>query len=146
MTSITRRWSCLPLSALAIGLTIMPAIAQTAHGPNSHAAAAVARLPKGFAEKRANVDGVTISYKIGGQGPVVVLLHGYTQTSHMWAPLMPRLATSHTVIAPEGKLEARVSRDAEARAWLATAADELRAMGIGAWLARAEALLAALGR
>jgi tetratricopeptide (TPR) repeat protein len=45
-----------------------------------------------------------------------------------------------------GKLEARVSRDAEARAWLTTAADELRAMGIGAWLARAEALLAALGR
>ena len=61
----------------------------------------MASLPKGVIEKRANVDGVRINYKIGGQGPAVVLLHGYAQTSHMWLPLMPRLATSHTVIAPD---------------------------------------------
>jgi pimeloyl-ACP methyl ester carboxylesterase len=60
-----------------------------------------ASLPKGFTEESANVDGVKINYKIGGRGPVVVLLHGYTQTSHMWIPLMPLLATSHTVIAPD---------------------------------------------
>jgi pimeloyl-ACP methyl ester carboxylesterase len=60
-----------------------------------------ARLPKGFTEKSGNVDGVKIIYTIGGRGPVVVLLHGYTQTSHMWIPLMPLLATSHTVIAPD---------------------------------------------
>ncbi len=60
-----------------------------------------ARLPKGFTEESANVDGVKISYKSGGRGPVVVLLHGYTQTSHMWIPLMRLLATSHTVIAPD---------------------------------------------
>ncbi len=59
------------------------------------------RLPEGFTENIANVDGVKINYKIGGRGPVVVLLHGYTQTSHMWLPLMPLLATSHTVIAPD---------------------------------------------
>ncbi|MGH2359006.1 MAG: alpha/beta fold hydrolase [bacterium] len=63
--------------------------------------AQAARLPNGCAEKSANVDGVKINYKIGGRGPVVVLLHGYTQTSHMWIPLMPLLATSHTVIAPD---------------------------------------------
>jgi pimeloyl-ACP methyl ester carboxylesterase len=34
-------------------------------------------------------------------GPVVVLLHGYTETSHMWLPLMPLLAKGHTVIAPD---------------------------------------------
>ena len=62
---------------------------------------ASARLPKGFTEKKARVNGVTISYKIGGQGPAVVLLHGYAQTSHMWRPLMPLLAPSHTVIAPD---------------------------------------------
>jgi pimeloyl-ACP methyl ester carboxylesterase len=62
---------------------------------------ASARLPRGFVEKRANVDGVTINYKVGGQGPVVVLLHGYAQTSHMWTPLMSVLATAHTVIAPD---------------------------------------------
>ena len=61
----------------------------------------MAGLPKGVVEKRANVDGVTINYKIGGRGPAVVLLHGYAQTSHMWIPLMPLLTTSHTVIAPD---------------------------------------------
>ena len=71
------------------------------HGRKSHSTTAAARLPKGFTEKIANVDGVKINYKIGGRGPVVVLLHGYTQTSHMWIPLMPLLATSHTVIAPD---------------------------------------------
>jgi pimeloyl-ACP methyl ester carboxylesterase len=30
-----------------------------------------------------------------------VLLHGYTQTSRMWHPLMPLLAASHTVVAPD---------------------------------------------
>jgi pimeloyl-ACP methyl ester carboxylesterase len=61
----------------------------------------MASLPKGVTEKRANVDGVKINYKIGGRGPAIVLLHGYAQTSHMWMPLMPLLATSHTVIAPD---------------------------------------------
>src|SRR5438034_10668699 len=64
-------------------------------------AISTARLPKGFTEKIANVDGVKINHKIGGWGPVVVLLHGYAQTSHMWLPLMPLLAASHTVIAPD---------------------------------------------
>jgi len=72
-----------------------------AHGRKSLSTMAAARLPKGFTEKSANVDGVTIRYKTGGQGPVVVLLHGYAQTSHMWRPLLPLLATSHTVIAPD---------------------------------------------
>ena len=32
---------------------------------------------------------------------MVMLLHGYAETSHMWIPLLPLLATSHTVIAPD---------------------------------------------
>lgn len=62
---------------------------------------AAAPLPQGFTEKTAMVDGVSINYKIGGRGPAVVLLHGYAQTSHMWTPLLPLLATTHTVIAPD---------------------------------------------
>ena len=52
-------------------------------------------------ENVAQVNGIRINYKIAGKGPAVVLLHGYTQTSHMWLPLIPRLAGSHTVIAPD---------------------------------------------
>ena len=58
-------------------------------------------LPAGFAEKSATVDGVKLTYKIGGTGPVVVLIHGYTQTSHMWLPLLSKLQASRTVIAPD---------------------------------------------
>jgi len=31
----------------------------------------------------------------------VVLLHGYAETSHMWLPLIAKLADKHTVIAPD---------------------------------------------
>ncbi|PYO53263.1 MAG: alpha/beta hydrolase, partial [Candidatus Rokuibacteriota bacterium] len=60
-----------------------------------------AQTGKRFRENSADVNGVRINYKIGGNGPVVVLLHGYTQTSHMWVPLISVLAASHTVIAPD---------------------------------------------
>jgi len=30
-----------------------------------------------------------------------VLLHGYAETGHMWRPIMPSLATRHTVIVPD---------------------------------------------
>src|SRR5438046_10756363 len=63
--------------------------------------ALAARLPKGFTEKSANVNGVRINYKIGGRGSVVVLIHGYAQTSHMWTPLMRLIAMAATVIAPD---------------------------------------------
>ena len=49
----------------------------------------------------ANVNGVRLHYLIAGQGDPVVLLHGYAQTSHMWRPLMAKLADRHTVIAPD---------------------------------------------
>src|SRR5262245_24645124 len=65
------------------------------------ATSAAAKLRGGLAERKANVDGVSIHYTIAGQGPAIVLLHGYAQTSHMWRPLMPLLAASHTVIAPD---------------------------------------------
>jgi pimeloyl-ACP methyl ester carboxylesterase len=89
--STTPRRLCLPLIASALGLNSVPASAQQV----------ASRLPQGCTEKIADVDGVKINYKIGGRGPVVVLLHGYAQTSHMWLPLMPLLAQSHTVIAAD---------------------------------------------
>jgi len=58
-------------------------------------------LPAGLRQDNAVVNGFRISYKIGGQGQAVVLLHGYAETSHMWLPLLPKLATNHTVIAPD---------------------------------------------
>ena len=48
-----------------------------------------------------NVNGVRLHYLVAGKGDPVVLLHGYAETSHMWRPLMARLAGAHTVIAPD---------------------------------------------
>src|SRR6266536_4480867 len=59
-----------------------------------------AKVPTGFTERDAEVNGVRIHYSIGGKGSPVVLLHGYAQTSHMWNPIMPLLAENHTVIVP----------------------------------------------
>jgi pimeloyl-ACP methyl ester carboxylesterase len=99
LTPIIERRLVLPLLAFAAGLPSLPALAQEA--AQVTAPAQTEQLPAGFTEKSAVVNGVRINYKIGGQGPAVVLLHGYTQTSHMWLPLMPLLAKSHTVIAPD---------------------------------------------
>jgi pimeloyl-ACP methyl ester carboxylesterase len=63
--------------------------------------ATAAKLPAGFIEKYADVNGVRLHYFIGGNGSPVVLLHGYAETSHMWFPIMPLLAKTHTVIVPD---------------------------------------------
>jgi pimeloyl-ACP methyl ester carboxylesterase len=49
----------------------------------------------------AEVDGVKLHYLTAGHGPAVILLHGYTQTSRMWRPIIPRLSEKFTVIAPD---------------------------------------------
>jgi pimeloyl-ACP methyl ester carboxylesterase len=49
----------------------------------------------------ATVNGVKLHYLQAGSGPVVVLVHGYTETSHMWVPLIASLAKTNTVIAPD---------------------------------------------
>jgi pimeloyl-ACP methyl ester carboxylesterase len=49
----------------------------------------------------ATVNGVKLHYLREGTGPAVILLHGYAETSHMWLPLIPKLAKNHTVIAPD---------------------------------------------
>src|SRR3984893_9503744 len=54
-----------------------------------------------IASQTATVDGMKIHYLTAGQGPAVILLHGYTQTSRMWRPLIPKLTAKFTVIAPD---------------------------------------------
>jgi pimeloyl-ACP methyl ester carboxylesterase len=55
----------------------------------------------GFRDRTAEVNGTRIHYRIGGKGPAIVLLHGYAETGHMWNPVMPLLAKTHTVIVPD---------------------------------------------
>src|SRR5436309_16045131 len=59
---------------------------------------ALAQTPE---SRFAEVNGVRLHYLCAGQGDPVVLLHGYAETSHMWRPLIAKLAQRHTVIAPD---------------------------------------------
>ena len=45
--------------------------------------------------------GHRLSYRIGGRGPVLVLIHGITNSSASWEPVLAQLATRFTVIAPD---------------------------------------------
>jgi pimeloyl-ACP methyl ester carboxylesterase len=54
-----------------------------------------------IASHTANVSGVSFHYLTAGQGPTVILLHGYAETSRMWKPIIPQLAARFTVIAPD---------------------------------------------
>jgi pimeloyl-ACP methyl ester carboxylesterase len=60
------------------------------------------KLGPGAIESRfAEVEGIQFHYLAAGHGPTAIFLHGYTQTSHMWRPLIPKLTEKFTVIAPD---------------------------------------------
>jgi pimeloyl-ACP methyl ester carboxylesterase len=63
-----------------------------------HPAVASAQAPQ---SKFAEVNGVKLHYLIAGKGDPILLLHGYAETSRMWLPLIPKLVSNHTVIAPD---------------------------------------------
>jgi pimeloyl-ACP methyl ester carboxylesterase len=65
------------------------------------AAAKVQPFPPGFRTQEIKTDGATIHVRVGGQGPAVVMLHGFGDTGDMWAPLAAALASSHTVVVPD---------------------------------------------
>lgn len=83
MQSVTRMFCAVALTVLAFAA---PPFDAHAEAPQS---------------KFAEVNGVRLHYLIAGKGDPVLLLHGYAETSHMWLPLIARLAGDHTVIAPD---------------------------------------------
>jgi len=55
----------------------------------------------GFHSRVIETPGARIRVRIGGTGPLVVLLHGYPQTGAMWHRIAARLAARHTVAVPD---------------------------------------------
>lgn len=59
-------------------------------------------LFEGFREVRVDTaPGTTIDARVGGDGPPVLLLHGYPQTRAAWHRVAPRLARRFTVVVPD---------------------------------------------
>lgn len=57
--------------------------------------------PDGFRTEEIATNGTVLHVRVGGEGPVVVLLHGYGETGDMWAPLAAELMRDHRVVAPD---------------------------------------------
>jgi pimeloyl-ACP methyl ester carboxylesterase len=48
-----------------------------------------------------NVHGHEIAYRTGGEGPVVLLIHGMAGSSAMWKPILPLISAEVTYLAPD---------------------------------------------
>ena len=77
------------LAAAAAALLAVPAHAR------------IEPFPATFHTKMVQTNGTSLYVRVGGQGPAVVLLHGFADTGDMWAPLAAELAKNHTVIVPD---------------------------------------------
>ncbi|MBV8121020.1 MAG: alpha/beta hydrolase [Alphaproteobacteria bacterium] len=55
----------------------------------------------GFKEHRIKTSGAEINLVTGGNGPPLLLLHGYPQTHLMWRKVAPRLAAEFTLVIPD---------------------------------------------
>src|ERR1700738_1702687 len=79
----------------------------------AYAASAQPSLPPAFkARTVASPQGADIFVRLAGSGPVVLLLHGYAETSDSWAPLAAELVKSYTVVVPDLRGIGRSSRPA----------------------------------
>lgn len=88
---------------LALKFAVLLAVLATAAIGNQLSAKAkpTTTATEAIQSRSAEVDGIKLHYLTAGHGPRVILLHGYTQTSRMWRPLIPKLTDKFTVIAPD---------------------------------------------
>ncbi len=87
-----------PLLAIAIGTLLLSSSSATVHAKNDSGASA-----KTVFHRTIEIDGLDIFYREAGSrdNPTVLLLHGFPTSSHMFRNLIPALADSYHVIAPD---------------------------------------------
>ena len=56
---------------------------------------------EGFETRRVTVDGIDLHLRIAGDGPPLLLLHGFPQTHVAWHRVAPVLAERFTVVVPD---------------------------------------------
>jgi pimeloyl-ACP methyl ester carboxylesterase len=96
--AVDRRRLFLGLSGLAAA-AVLP---QDASAKPSRASQGAAAIPVTH-HRTATIDGIKIFYREAGpkNAPVVLLLHGFPTSSHMFRNLIPELADRYHVIAPD---------------------------------------------
>ncbi|MDE1905780.1 MAG: alpha/beta hydrolase [Rhodospirillales bacterium] len=58
-------------------------------------------FPPAFSTQDVYANGTTLHLRVSGEGPAVVLLHGYGETGDMWVPMAMDLVRDHKVIIPD---------------------------------------------
>jgi pimeloyl-ACP methyl ester carboxylesterase len=58
-------------------------------------------MRRDFPIQHVTLHGSTVGYRMAGDGPAIVLLHGITSTSDVWVDAMARLSDRFTVVAPD---------------------------------------------
>ncbi len=58
-------------------------------------------FPPSFRMQEIETGGATIHVRVGGQGPPVVLIHGFGDTGDMWVPLAQALMADFTLVIPD---------------------------------------------
>ena len=56
---------------------------------------------EGFSSRKIRTSGASINLVAAGEGPPVLLLHGYPETHAMWHKVAPQLAREYTVVCPD---------------------------------------------
>jgi pimeloyl-ACP methyl ester carboxylesterase len=80
--------------AIACAALIAISVAAQAAAP-----APPGQTPAGFTSHDVQVNGSSLHYLRGGEGPALILLHGFPEDWAAWQAIMPRLAKGFTVIA-----------------------------------------------
>ena len=55
----------------------------------------------GMQQQAVRANGVRFNVWVGGEGPPVVLLHGYPESALMWRKIVPQLLPNHTAVCPD---------------------------------------------
>jgi pimeloyl-ACP methyl ester carboxylesterase len=90
-----------PYHRISLGLVVSAAVMALPLMATTPAAAEIKPFPDSFHASQMPVTGGTQYVRVGGQGPAVLLLHGFGDTGDMWEPLAKVLVKDHTVIIPD---------------------------------------------
>lgn len=89
---------------LAVTMSLVPHTAASAQTAMPASGEVAEILGKGFADfqlKTVTADGVSIGYRVAGEGPVVVLIHGFPESGYEWREIANELVKTNRVVVPD---------------------------------------------
>jgi pimeloyl-ACP methyl ester carboxylesterase len=129
-----KRWVARLLAAVIVALLASASVYQFAPDVLIEARFAAERLRAGAVEHRRTVGDHAWAWIEAGEGPPVVVVHGFTGSKENWLPLLPHLVARHRVIAVDlpgwGESQRRDDADYSVPAQAARLVDFMAALGL----------------